>query len=66
MLLPTLLAVDRFPTLPRVMGVIPGIYFFPTLALGEAAGPRRTAPTVATTSVVQRSRKRLAAHQPAP
>jgi hypothetical protein len=35
MLLPGLLAVDRFPALPRVMGVIPGIYFFPALALGE-------------------------------
>lgn len=35
MLLPGLLAVDRFPALPRVMGVIPGVYFFPALALGE-------------------------------
>ncbi len=35
MLLPALLAVDRFPALPRVMGVIPGVYFFPALALGE-------------------------------
>jgi 4-amino-4-deoxy-L-arabinose transferase-like glycosyltransferase len=35
MLLPALLAVDRFPTLPRVMGVIPAVYFFPALALGE-------------------------------
>ena len=35
MLLPALLAVDRFPALPRVMGVIPGVYFFPALTLGE-------------------------------
>jgi hypothetical protein len=35
MLLPGLLAVDRFPALPRVLGVIPGVYFFPALALGE-------------------------------
>ncbi len=35
MLLPGLLAVDRFPALPRVMGVIPAVYFFPALALGE-------------------------------
>ncbi len=35
MMLPALLAVDRFPALPRVMGVIPGVYFFPALALGE-------------------------------
>ena len=35
MLLPALLAVDRFPALPRVMGVIPGVYFFPAVALGE-------------------------------
>ncbi|MEZ4769043.1 MAG: hypothetical protein R2844_11555 [Caldilineales bacterium] len=37
MLAPTFLAVDRFPTLPRALGVIPGIYFFPALALGAAA-----------------------------
>jgi 4-amino-4-deoxy-L-arabinose transferase-like glycosyltransferase len=35
MLLPTFLAVDRYPTLPRALGSIPGIYFFPALALGE-------------------------------
>ena len=35
MLVPGLLAVDRFPALPRVMGVIPALYFFPALALGE-------------------------------
>lgn len=35
MLLPALLAVDRFPALPRVLGVIPGIYFFPALALAQ-------------------------------
>jgi hypothetical protein len=37
MLLPALLAVDRFPALPRVLGVIPGMYFFPALALAELA-----------------------------
>lgn len=35
MLIPTVLAVDRFPTLPRALGVLPGIYYFPALALGE-------------------------------
>lgn len=35
LLTPTFLAVDRFPTLPRALGVIPGLYFFPALALGE-------------------------------
>lgn len=37
MLTPTFLAVDRFPTLPRALGVLPGVYFFPALALGELA-----------------------------
>lgn len=37
MLIPALLAVDRFPALPRVMGVIPGVYFFPALTLAELA-----------------------------
>ncbi len=37
MLLPTFLAVDRFPTLPRALGVLPGIYFFPALALAAVA-----------------------------
>lgn len=37
LLLPSFLATDRWPTLPRVLGVIPGIYFFPALgALGIA------------------------------
>ena len=35
MLVPTFLAVDRFPTLPRALGVLPGIYFFPAIALGS-------------------------------
>ncbi len=33
---PSFLAVDRAPTLPRVLGVIPGVFFFP--AIGLAAG----------------------------
>lgn len=43
MLIPTVLAVDRFPTLPRALGVLPGIYFYPALALTAAAWrmPRR-------------------------
>ena len=34
MVVPSFLAVDRYPTLPRVLGVIPGIYFLPALGLG--------------------------------
>ncbi len=47
MLIPTFLAVDRFPTLPRALGVLPGIYFFPAIALGELArwAQRRPGPT---------------------
>ncbi len=47
MLIPTFLAVDRFPTLPRALGVLPGIYFFPAIALGELArwAQRRSGPT---------------------
>lgn len=33
---PAFMAVDRAPTLPRVLGVIPGVFFFP--AIGLAAG----------------------------
>ena len=33
---PSFLAVDRAPTLPRVLGVIPGVFFFP--AIGLATG----------------------------
>ncbi len=33
---PSFLAVDRAPTLPRVLGVIPGVFFFP--AIGLAVG----------------------------
>ena len=32
---PAALATDRFPTLPRVLGVLPGLYLLPALALGE-------------------------------
>ena len=31
---PSFLAVDRAPTLPRVLGVIPGVFFFPAIGLG--------------------------------
>lgn len=34
MLLPTFLAVDRIPSAPRVLGVMPGLYFFPAIAVG--------------------------------
>jgi 4-amino-4-deoxy-L-arabinose transferase-like glycosyltransferase len=34
MMVPAFLAVDRIPTAPRVLGVLPGIYFFPALAVG--------------------------------
>jgi 4-amino-4-deoxy-L-arabinose transferase-like glycosyltransferase len=37
MLLPAFLATDRFPTLPRVLGVIPAIYFLPAIGLTSAA-----------------------------
>ncbi len=30
---PSFLAVDRAPTLPRVLGVIPGVFFFPAIGL---------------------------------
>lgn len=33
LLLPAFLATDRWPTLPRVLGVIPGVYFFPAMGL---------------------------------
>jgi hypothetical protein len=33
LLLPSFLATDRWPTLPRVLGVIPGVYFFPAVGL---------------------------------
>jgi 4-amino-4-deoxy-L-arabinose transferase-like glycosyltransferase len=33
LLVPTMLAVDRFPTLPRALGVLPGVYFYPAIAL---------------------------------
>lgn len=31
LLLPSFLATDRWPTLPRVLGVIPAVYFFPAI-----------------------------------
>ena len=31
MLIPTFLAVDRIPALPRALGVLPGLYFFPAI-----------------------------------
>ena len=34
LLLPSFLATDRFPTLPRVLGVIPAVYFYPAIGLG--------------------------------
>ena len=37
LLLPSFLATDRFPTLPRVLGVIPAVYFYPTIGLVAAA-----------------------------
>jgi 4-amino-4-deoxy-L-arabinose transferase-like glycosyltransferase len=33
MVAPAFLATDRFPTLPRVLGVIPAVYFFPAVGL---------------------------------
>ncbi|NOZ71335.1 MAG: hypothetical protein GXP38_05380 [Chloroflexi bacterium] len=30
---PSFIAVDRYPTLPRLLGVIPGIFFFPAIGL---------------------------------
>ncbi len=33
LLVPSFLATDRWPTLPRVLGVIPGVYFFPAIGL---------------------------------
>lgn len=49
LLSPSFLATDRWPTLPRVLGVIPGVYFFPAFGLlvcvqhlaGRPTGPRR-------------------------
>ena len=37
LLLPSFLATDRWPTLPRVLGVIPGVYFFPAVGLAGLA-----------------------------
>ena len=33
LLLPSFLATDRFPTLPRVLGTIPAVFFFPAVGL---------------------------------
>jgi 4-amino-4-deoxy-L-arabinose transferase-like glycosyltransferase len=35
MLLPAFLAVDRIPAAWRVLGVMPALYFFPAIAIGE-------------------------------
>ena len=37
LLLPSFLATDRFPTLPRVLGVIPAVYFYPAIGLVAVA-----------------------------
>jgi len=37
LLLPSFLATDRWPTLPRVLGTIPGVYFFPAIGLVAVA-----------------------------
>ena len=37
LLLPSFLATDRFPTLPRVLGVIPAVYFYPAIGLVTVA-----------------------------
>ncbi|MCD6289496.1 MAG: glycosyltransferase family 39 protein, partial [Anaerolineae bacterium] len=37
MLIPTFLAVDRIPALPRALGVLPGLYFFPAIGAWYAA-----------------------------
>jgi len=35
MMLPAFLAVDRVPTAPRALGVMPAVYFFPAVAMAE-------------------------------
>ncbi len=48
LLLPSFLATDRWPTLPRVLGIIPAVYFLPAIglvagaALLSRAGRRRS------------------------
>ncbi len=37
MLIPTFLAVDRIPALPRALGVLPGLYFFPAIGAWQLA-----------------------------
>ena len=37
LLLPSFLATDRWPTLPRVLGVIPAVYFYPAIGLAAVA-----------------------------
>ncbi|HEX9118431.1 MAG TPA: hypothetical protein VGA61_20360 [Anaerolineae bacterium] len=47
LLLPSFLATDRYPTLPRVLGTLPGVYFFPAaglialLVVWQRLAPRR-------------------------
>ena len=38
LLLPSFLATDRFPTLPRVLGTIPGVFFFPAAGIALLGG----------------------------
>jgi len=38
LLLPSFLATDRFPTLPRVLGTIPGVFFFPAAGVALLGG----------------------------
>ncbi|GAB4559582.1 MAG: hypothetical protein Kow0047_05550 [Anaerolineae bacterium] len=35
MMIPTILAVDRIPALPRALGVLPGLYFFPAIGVWQ-------------------------------
>ena len=42
MMLPAFLAVDRVPTAPRVLGVMPGLYLFPAIAVASLANWART------------------------
>ncbi len=37
MMIPTFLAVDRIPALPRALGVLPGLYFFPAIGAWQVA-----------------------------
>ncbi len=54
MLVPTFLAVDRIPALPRALGVLPGLYFFPAVGVWRMVEWVRT-------RVSQRDRQRVVA-----